>query len=79
MAYKANWTSAANVEGFLGRFLGARGQHPAGAAPVMYETQQIEFRHTDRNRFTEHLLRNGPRAMREFEKAQELWARRPAG
>jgi hypothetical protein len=45
----------------------------------MYETQQIEFRHTDRNQFTEHPLRNGPRAMPEFEKAQELWARRPAG
>ncbi len=78
VAYKANWTSAPNVEAFLDRFLAARGQHPAGAAAVMYETQQIEFRHTDRKRFTEHLLRNGPRAVREFEKAQELWARRSA-
>jgi hypothetical protein len=38
IAYKANWTSAANVEAFLERFLAARGKHPAGAAPVMYET-----------------------------------------
>ena len=79
VAYKANWTSAANVEAFLGRFLAARGQHPPGTAPVMYETQQAEFRYPDRKRFTGHLLRNGSRAVAEFEKAQELWARRPAG
>jgi len=44
----------------------------------MYETQQAEFRYPDRKRFTEHLLRNGPRAAAEFERAQQLWARRPA-
>ena len=78
VVYKADWTSAANVEAFLVRFLAGRGRRPAGTAAVMYETQQIEFRHADRNRFTEHLLRNGPRAAAEFEKAQELWARRSA-
>jgi hypothetical protein len=78
IAYKANWTSAANVEAFLERFLAARGEHPAGTTPVMYETQQIEFRYPDRKRFTEHLLRNGPRAVAEFEKAQQLWAQRAA-
>ena len=76
VAYKANWTSAANVEAFLGRLLAARSQHPAGTVPVMYETEQIEFRHADRRRFTEHLLRNGPRAVAEFDKARETWARR---
>ena len=44
----------------------------------MYETEQIEFRHADRKRFAEHLVRNGPRAAAEFEKARELWARRAA-
>jgi hypothetical protein len=78
VAYKANWTSAANVEAFLGRFLAARGEHPPGTVPVMYETQQAEFRYPDRKRFTERLLRNGPRAVAEFEKAQELWAHRAA-
>jgi hypothetical protein len=58
VAYKANWTSGANVEAFLGRLLAARGPHPAGAVPVMYETEQIEFRRTDRGRFTEQLRRN---------------------
>jgi hypothetical protein len=78
VAYKANWTSAANVEAFLKRFLAARGDRPPATVPVMYETQQAEFRYTDRKRFTEHLWRNGPRAVAEFEKAQQLWAQRPA-
>ena len=78
VAYKANWTSAANVEAFLARFLAARGEHPPGTTPVMYETQQAEFRYPDRKRFAQHLLRNGPRAVAEFEKARQLWAQRAA-
>jgi hypothetical protein len=77
VAYKANWTSAANAEAFLARFLAAGGEHPPGTAPVMYETQQAEFRYPDRKRFAQHLLRNGPRAVAEFEKARQLWAQRP--
>ena len=76
VAYKANWTSAANVEAFLGRLHAALGPHPAGAAAVMYETEQIEFRRADRGRFTERLKRNGPRAVAEFDKAREIWAHR---
>lgn len=79
VVYKANWTSAANVEAFLGRFLTAREQRPPGAAQAMYETEQIEFRLTDHKRFQEHLLRNGPRAVKEFGNAVKLWERRPAG
>jgi hypothetical protein len=78
VAYKANWTSAANVEAFLTRFLAASGGHSAGTTPVMYETQQAEFRYPDRQRFIQHLLRNGPRAVTEFEKAQKLWSQRGA-
>ena len=76
VAYKANWTSAANVEAFLGRFLAGRTEHPPGTSSVMYETQQTEFRYTDHNRFMRHLRRNGPRAVAEFEKARQLWAER---
>ncbi len=79
VACKANWTSAANVEAFLGRFLAARGQRPPGTAQAMFETEQIEFRLTDHQRFQEHLLRNGPRAVQEFGNAVKLWERRPAG
>ena len=76
VVYKANWTGAANVEAFLDRFLAGRAEHPAGTLPVMYETQQAEFRYPDRKRFMQRLLRNGPRAVAEFEKAQQLWAER---
>jgi hypothetical protein len=78
VAYKANWTSAANVEAFLGRFLSGQAGHPPGTSPVLYETQQAEFRYTDRKRFMRDLARNGPRAVAEFEKAQQLWAGRAA-
>jgi hypothetical protein len=70
VVYKANWTSAANVEAFLARFLAARGQRPAGTAAVMYETEQIEYRYTYPALFNEHLLRNGPPAAKEFGKAR---------
>ena len=79
VAYKADWTSAANVEAFLGRFLAARDQRSPGTTAVMYQTQQVEFRQTDRARFTAHLRRNGPSAVTEFERAQQIWAHRSAG
>jgi hypothetical protein len=77
VAYKAAWTSAANVEAFLARLLAARGQR-GGPVPSMYETEQIEFRRADRKRFTEDLRRNGPSAVQEWEKALQLWAGRSA-
>jgi hypothetical protein len=45
----------------------------------MYQTQQVEFRQTDRARFTAQLRRNGPSAVTEFERAQQIWAHRSAG
>ena len=79
VAYKADWTSATNVEAFLGRFLAVRDQRPPGTTAVMYQTQQAEFRQTDRARFIAHLRRNGPSAVTEFERAQQIWAHRSAG
>lgn len=76
VAFKANWTSAANVEAFLARFLAASTGRQRGAAPAPYETEQLEFRQVDREKFTKRLLRNGPRAAEEFSRAQRLWARR---
>jgi len=35
VAYKANWTSAANVEAFVIRLLAGRAGHPPGTAPVV--------------------------------------------
>jgi hypothetical protein len=76
VAYKANWTSAANVEAFLTRYLAATAESPHGTARAVYETEQLEFRHVDREKFFRRLLRNGPRAAEEFRQAQKLWARR---
>jgi hypothetical protein len=63
----------------LGRFLAARDQRSSGTTAVMYQTQQVEFRPTDRARFTAYLRRNGPSAVTEFERAQQIWAHRSAG
>lgn len=76
VAYKANWTSAANVEAFLARHLAAAADRPRGVALARYETEQVEYRQVDRERFTERLARNGPRAVQEFGRAQEIWTRR---
>jgi hypothetical protein len=76
VAYKANWTSAANVEAFLTRFLAAGAERPRGRAPAVYETEQLEYRQVDREAFMKRLLRNGPRAAEEFATAQRLWAQR---
>lgn len=72
VAYRANWTSAANVEAFLARYLTARADRSRGA-PTLYETEQLEFRQVDREGFNQRLLRNGPRAVTEFSNAMKLW------
>ena len=79
VAYKANWTSAANVEAFLTRFLAATTERPRGTALAGYETEQFEYRQVDREKFTKRLMRNGPRAAEEFSRAQEIWAQRSGG
>lgn len=81
VVYKANWTSAANVEAFLRRYLAARDDRPpnsrGGMEQARYETEQAEFRPVDRARFKAHLARNGPRAVREFDNARAWWAQHP--
>jgi hypothetical protein len=75
VAYKANWTSAANVEAFVVRYLAAKADREHGAM-ARYETEQVEFRQVDRESFTKRLLRNGPRAAEEFRQAGQVWAQR---
>lgn len=78
VAYKANWTDAANVEAFLERFLAARTPQHGGSRQALYETEQAEFRTIDDEAFQAHLKRNGPRAVTEFDRARQLWAGRAA-
>jgi hypothetical protein len=79
LVYKANWTSAANVESFLERYEQARRPQPGGRVLGTYETEQVEFRHLDHDAFRAHLARNGPRAVAEFRRAEEIWRRRVSG
>jgi hypothetical protein len=74
IAYKADWTSAANVEAFLERFETGRRRKPASGAVAAYRTEQLEYRDVDREAFYEALRRNGPRAYDEFVRAEEFWA-----
>lgn len=76
IVYKADWTSAANIEAFVRRYRGARRQRPTGGALSPYMTEQVEFRHVDRDLFSAHLHRNGPRAYHEFKRAEQIWAAR---
>jgi hypothetical protein len=74
--YKADWTSAANVEGFLQRYRGARDARKPGVGMSPYTTEQIEYRDSDREAFYARLQRNGPRALAEFKTAEQIWAAR---
>lgn len=74
--YKANWTSAANVESFLERYEAGRSRRPPGGNVSRYHTEQVEFRDQVRGPFYEHLDAMGPRARAEFERATEIWADR---
>lgn len=74
IVYKADWTSAANVEAFLARYLDSRNARKGPIGP--YYTEQVEYRNLDRDAFYRRLLRNGPRAYAEFKRAEELWSAR---
>ncbi len=74
--YKADWTSARNVEAFLARHEEGRTRRPPSGAVAPYVTEQIEHRDVDREAFYERLRRNGPRAYEEFRRAEEIWRTR---
>ncbi len=74
--YRADWTSAANVEAFLDRYEEGRRRRPPGGAVSPYVSEQIEFRDVDREAFYDRLRRNGPRSYDEFKHAERLWAER---
>lgn len=74
--YKADWTSAANIESFVQRYRAARDERRAGGTMSPYMSEQLEFRHVDREMFYDRLRRNGPRAYDEFKRAEEIWSRR---
>jgi hypothetical protein len=76
IVYKADWTSAANVEAFLARHEARRRRRPPSGTVAAYLTEQVEYRDVDREAFYARLRRNGPRAYREFKRAEDIWGDR---
>lgn len=70
--YKAMWTSAARVGDFLERY----GRQPLGVAHAPLYTEQLEVRRRDPDAFRRGLERNGPRAVAEFDRAEQVWGER---
>lgn len=70
--YKAMWTSAARVGDFLERFAAQALDLRHGP----FHTEQLEVRRRDSQEFQRGLERNGPRAVAEFARAEELWSER---
>jgi hypothetical protein len=70
--YKAEWTSAARIGGFLERRRSASG----GRAVSGVYVEQLEPVLRDRAEFRRGLERNGPRAVAEFSRAEQIWAER---
>jgi hypothetical protein len=74
--YKAEWTSAANIEAFIERYARGRRRKPATGTIAPYVTEQLEFRDIDRDAFYRRLHRNGQRAYDEFKRAEQIWRHR---
>lgn len=74
--YKADWTSALNIEAFLDRYESGRSRRPPSGAVAPYVTEQVEHRDVDREEFYRRLRRNGVRAFDEFKRAEEIWKQR---
>jgi len=70
--YKAMWTSAERV----GEFVERRWGEARGATQAPFHTEQLELRSVDREAFARGLERNGPRAVTEFARAEQIWAER---
>ena len=70
--YKAMWTSATRI----GEFLDRQRAQPSGLACSPFHTEQLELRRRDGEAFRRGLERNGPRAVGEFARAEQIWAER---
>jgi hypothetical protein len=70
--YKAMWTSAARIGDFLTRYEAQLADHLHDP----FYTEQLEIRVRDAQAFARGLERNGPRAVAEFARAEEIWKAR---
>lgn len=70
--YKAMWTSAVRIGEFLRRYQ----EQPVDFRHAPLHTEQLEMRAKDGEAFSRGLERNGPRAVAEFARAEQLWTER---
>ena len=70
--YKAMWTSADRI----GEFLERQRTQPSRLAYASFLTEQLELRQREADDFQRGLERNGPRAVAEFARAEQIWAER---
>ena len=70
--YKAGWTSAARI----GEFLERQRAQTSGLGYAPFHTEQLELRRRDGDAFQRGLERNGPRAVAEFARAEQIWTER---
>ena len=59
----------------IGEFLERQRVQPSGLG-YAFQTEQLELRPRDGEAFQRGLQRNGPRAVNEFARAEEIWAER---
>lgn len=67
--YKSNWTDADSVRAMLQMLMALPARRRSGVRIAPFEVQRVEWREADRERFHEGLVRSGPKAVEEFEKA----------
>jgi hypothetical protein len=70
--YKAMWTSADRI----GEFLERQRPQPSGLSYASFLTEQLELRERDADAFQRGLERNGPLAVAELARAEQIWAER---
>lgn len=67
--YKADWTDAHSVENAVDYFLDVILRRRRGGRLAPFLVERLDYRNSDPEAFREGLERNGPKAVREFYKA----------
>jgi hypothetical protein len=67
--YKSNWTDVNSVSNALDYFLDVMNRRRAKERLVPFQVERLDYRAQDREGFAEGLVRNGPKAVTEFQES----------
>lgn len=67
--YKSDWTDSHSVQNAVEYFLDVAGRRQAGERMAPFRVERLDFRIQDQQAFYFGLVRNGPKAPREFRDA----------